>query len=210
MTSAENDAAARGASSELPEPLARQEFNEYFRRSRTAMMLADDDRRYLAINHAACLLIGVEPSEIVGCRIDDLTPQEDEAQLPALWRRFLSEGMLEGTYELVRPGDGRRLRLNFSATANLETGMHLWLLASAGTPERKQPPSAADDPGAPISPRELEVLRLVALGLANVEIGNQLDISSETVRNHVRNAREKLGARTKAHAVALAFQRSLF
>jgi len=56
----------------------------------------------------------------------------------------------------------------------------------------------------------VEVLRLVALGLANVEIGNQLDISSETVRNHVRNAREKLGARTKAHAVALAFQRSLF
>ena len=111
---------------------------------------------------------------------------------------------------MIRPGDGRRLQLNFSATANLETGMHLWLLASAGTPERKQAPSAADDPGAPISPRELEVLRLVALGLANVEIGNQLDISSETVRNHVRNAREKLGARTKAHAVALAFQRSLF
>ena len=84
MASAENDATARGASSELPEPLARQEFSEYFRRSRTAMMLADDDRRYLAINHAACLLIGVEPSEIVGRRIDDLTPQEDKAQLPAL------------------------------------------------------------------------------------------------------------------------------
>jgi len=56
----------------------------------------------------------------------------------------------------------------------------------------------------------LEVLRLVALGLANGEIASQLGISPETVRNHVRNARDKLGAQTKAHAVALAFQRRLF
>ena len=60
-----------------------------------------------------------------------------------------------------------------------------------------------------ISPRELEVMRLLALGNTNAEIGEQLGISPETVRNHIRNGRDRLGARTKAHAIALAFQHRL-
>ena len=70
-------------------------------------------------------------------------------------------------------------------------------------------PIAGERP-APISPRELEVLRLVALGRSNGDIASQLGISSDTVRNHIRNARDKLGAKTKSHAIALAFQRGLF
>lgn len=58
-----------------------------------------------------------------------------------------------------------------------------------------------------LSPREREVLGLLSQGLSGEEVAKQLFLSSETVRTHVRNAMSKLGAATRAHAVALALQR---
>ena len=52
-----------------------------------------------------------------------------------------------------------------------------------------------------LSRRELEVLRLVALGWNTLRIAAQLGISRHTVRNHIRNLRNKLGASTKLDAV---------
>ena len=52
-----------------------------------------------------------------------------------------------------------------------------------------------------LSQRELEVLRLVALGWDTPRIAAQLGISRHTVRNHIRNLRNKLGASTKLDAV---------
>ena len=57
--------------------------------------------------------------------------------------------------------------------------------------------------------RELEVLQLVADGLVNREIGQQLFLSEETVKSHVRHLLAKLQARSRAHAVAIAFRRGL-
>lgn len=57
-----------------------------------------------------------------------------------------------------------------------------------------------------LSPRELEVLRLVSLGTGTVRIAEQLGISPHTVRNHVRNLREKLGADSKLAAVLTALR----
>jgi DNA-binding NarL/FixJ family response regulator len=57
-----------------------------------------------------------------------------------------------------------------------------------------------------LSPREREVLGLLSQGLSGEEAAQQLYLSSETVRTHVRNAMQKLGAATRAHAVALALQ----
>jgi DNA-binding NarL/FixJ family response regulator len=58
-----------------------------------------------------------------------------------------------------------------------------------------------------LSPREREILGLLSQGLSGEEAAKQLFLSSETVRTHVRNAMTKLGAATRAHAVALALQR---
>jgi DNA-binding NarL/FixJ family response regulator len=58
-----------------------------------------------------------------------------------------------------------------------------------------------------LSPREREILGLISQGLSGEEAAKQLFLSSETVRTHVRNAMSKLGAATRAHAVALALQR---
>jgi DNA-binding NarL/FixJ family response regulator len=58
-----------------------------------------------------------------------------------------------------------------------------------------------------LSPRESEILGLLSQGLSGEEAATQLFLSPETVRTHVRNAMTKLGAATRAHAVALALQR---
>ncbi len=54
--------------------------------------------------------------------------------------------------------------------------------------------------------RERDVLRLLADGLSNEEIGKKLFISAETVRTHLRKAMDKLGAETRTQAVAVALR----
>jgi len=60
-----------------------------------------------------------------------------------------------------------------------------------------------------LTQREREVLRLLADGHANEEIGKRLFISPETVRTHVRKAMAKLDADTRTQAVATALRQSL-
>jgi PAS domain S-box-containing protein len=55
-----------------------------------------------------------------------------------------------------------------------------------------------------LSPREREVLGLLARGLTGEQIAERLVLSPETVRTHIRNAREKLGASTRVEAVTMA------
>lgn len=60
-----------------------------------------------------------------------------------------------------------------------------------------------------LTQRERDVLRLLADGLSNEEIGRRLFISAETVRTHVRKAMEKLDADTRTAAVARALRENL-
>jgi DNA-binding NarL/FixJ family response regulator len=60
-----------------------------------------------------------------------------------------------------------------------------------------------------LTARELEVLRLMANGAINGEIGRTLGISHETVRKHVTRVVEKLGARNRTHAVIVGFHAGL-
>lgn len=57
--------------------------------------------------------------------------------------------------------------------------------------------------------REIEVLQLISLGLANREIANRLLLSEETIKSHVRHLLSKLQARSRAHALAVAFRGGL-
>jgi DNA-binding NarL/FixJ family response regulator len=60
-----------------------------------------------------------------------------------------------------------------------------------------------------LTPRELDVLKLLAEGLQHEEIGRRLGISSETVRTHLRKACDRLGAATRTQAVATALRMGL-
>ena len=77
----------------------------------------------------------------------------------------------------------------------------------ASSHEPDQPPvvsSAA--PGNPLTPREQDVLEQMVLGLGNNEIAEQLFLSLETVKTHVRNVMGKLKARHRTQAVIIALQ----
>jgi DNA-binding NarL/FixJ family response regulator len=60
-----------------------------------------------------------------------------------------------------------------------------------------------------LSPREIDILRLVAAGNANKEIGAQLSMTEETVKSHMRNIFSKLGAKDRTHALAIGVKRGI-
>ena len=64
-------------------------------------------------------------------------------------------------------------------------------------------------PGTDITPREKDVLRLLAEGLGTAEIALQLQIAEKTVRIHIGNLLEKLGARDRTHALVIALHRGI-
>jgi DNA-binding CsgD family transcriptional regulator len=59
-----------------------------------------------------------------------------------------------------------------------------------------------------LTAREREILSLLAEGLTAKQVADRLFLSLLTVRTHVRNAKERLGARTTPHAIAIALQES--
>jgi DNA-binding NarL/FixJ family response regulator len=60
-----------------------------------------------------------------------------------------------------------------------------------------------------LTPREVDVLQLVAKGNANKEIAAQLSLTEETVKSHIRNILAKLDANDRTHAVAIGVKRGI-
>jgi DNA-binding CsgD family transcriptional regulator len=176
-----------------------------FDSSLVPMLIADDRRRYVDVNRAACLLLRSTRKAVLDSSIDDLTPPESRADAAGLWDAFLNEGTQSGTFELLMP-DGPRLRVDYSATANIEPGRHLSILLVA-TGEDPEPGAAADLERPLLTGREREVLALIAMGDSSAAIATKLAISSATVETHVRHCVTKLGAKNRAHAITLGLQR---
>jgi PAS domain S-box-containing protein len=105
-----------------------------------AMLIADDDRTWLEGNRAAGELLGLEPEDIAGKRLDDYAGG-DPAQTEAMWAQFLRDGEMKGEFELRR-SDGELRHVEFGARANFMPGRHLSTLRDVT--ERKRAAEARE------------------------------------------------------------------
>ena len=178
-------------------------FSALFKRSLNPMLIVDDSRRFVDANPAACLLLRLPVEQLVGRRIEEVLSPRRRGEVDADWEQLMREGTHAGRYELL-PVDRPEVEVQYSATANFRPGLHLSILTFPPDPE--DVPERPDGGGS-LTDRERQVMTLLAMGLDGPHIAEQLSISNPTVQTHVRNAMGRLGARTRAHAVALALTR---
>lgn len=177
------------------------DFEQLFDRSTTAILVAGDDRRYVDANPAALLLTGYTRRQLLARRVDDLVAPDAAHPVAECWTRFLETGAATATLDLV-VARGRRIRVGHSSVANAGAGLHVSIVV----PLRRRDAPDGRVAGPAVSRREREVLALLARGHDGPQIAEQLVLSPATVRTHVNNAMRKLGARTRAHAIALAIR----
>ena len=168
------------------------------------MVIADDGRHYVAANPAACLLLRLPVEEVLKRTIEDLTPPENRPQVGPMWEMFVRDGTQRGTFDLLMP-DGPKVRVEYSATANVEPGRHLSIFLFPPEDKERRPRD-----GSPartlLTEREREVLGMVAMGMSSSWIAAALGVAPSTIETHVRHCLDKLGARNRAHAIALGLQ----
>ncbi|HWL99147.1 MAG TPA: response regulator transcription factor [Nocardioidaceae bacterium] len=149
----------------------------------------------------ACLTIK-EVAPVV--RIIMLTVSDDEADLYDAVKNGAAGYLLkESTIDEV----AQAVRLVADGQSLIAPSMAIKLLD-----EFKQMSGSHRDrvPAPRVTARELQVLRLVAQGLNNREVGSQLFISENTVKNHMRNILEKLQLHSRIDAVMYAVREKLF
>jgi DNA-binding CsgD family transcriptional regulator len=189
-----------------------------------AILVVDDQRRCLEANLAACRLLGLPRRAALGRMVDDFLVSGMRKRLDHVWRAFREGGGHAGPFELSSQA-AEAPEVNISVVANVLPGRHLLILSAT-----RSGPAEADDalqarapaPAAPVAnssgsrfgrggptAREREVLALLAAGATDEQIAEMLELSPATVQTHVRNAKAKLGARTRAQAVAMALQHGM-
>jgi DNA-binding CsgD family transcriptional regulator len=163
------------------------------------MLVLDDAAVYTAANEAACKVLGRCWDDIVGRTMGFTTETGRRSKLYQLWEECRRTGFVIVPWQFMLP-DGRPVAVEAMCTRDTpEPGRHLSLYW--------QPVRTAD--GRRLSRREQEVTRLLASGLTGAEIAQQLYLSPETVRTHIRNAMMHMGAQTRSQLVGLAVGRGL-
>lgn len=180
-------------------------FWDVFERTSNPIVLVDESRRLLAANSAAVELLGYRRGDVLGRSIDELITSPPRAQRDKAWRRVLHTGEQSGTYTFRRSDDSQ-IEIDF-ATRLVRVGQRTLGVAVVLPLGRVTLARSVGDQAAPLTVREREVVALIALGHKTNRIAEELFISPETVRTHVRNAMAKLGVHTRAELVAVAFSR---
>jgi PAS domain S-box-containing protein len=185
-------------------------FKVAFKRSDNPMLLLNRDRIVIAVNPAFSARAGYPPDEVVGRSALNFIPPDQQPRADEEWARVLRTGSL--TFErswLHR--NGSRIDVEVAAhVVKIEAQDVVLVVVMERSPTDADPsgPGARRQHG-PVTQRELQVLTRIAMGERLPEVAKALYISPATVRTHVRNLMEKLGAHSQAQLVAIAFAESL-
>jgi DNA-binding CsgD family transcriptional regulator len=176
------------------------------------MLISDDQRRWVTGNGPARQLLGLSALDLPWRTMDECTTADGRRQLEKQWQAFLTNGAAEGWYELSVEGRGT-VSVEFSAIAHVLPSRHLsvFIEPDADQEPREHPAdrkiwaaAPADAGRSPLTAREREVITLIAGGAQSGEMATSLFLSPDTINSHAHNAMVKLGAHTRAHAVAIA------
>jgi PAS domain S-box-containing protein len=171
-----------------------------FEKSSNPVALLEEIRRFVDVNDAALAVLGQTRGAVIGRFSTDLMKAGERVEATRRWRVLAEPGEGSGRRTFVRP-DGTEVEVRFAARIADIGERRLAVFVVEGTAPPTAP--AADVTVANVTPREPEVIRLIAGGAATRDIAAELSISRETVRTHVRNAMRKLGVRTRAQLVAI-------
>jgi PAS domain S-box-containing protein len=149
------------------------------------------------LNAAAVQLVG----DVRGRHFTSVVAPEDSRRARELFARKVigAAPATEATAHLVSTG-GRRVAVEISAVP-LRSGERV--VGVFGLIEGR-PDGSSTTPPAHLTPRQVEVLRLLEQGRSTKQIAAELHLSTETVRNHVRRLFRALGVNTRLEAVAAA------
>jgi PAS domain S-box-containing protein len=177
-------------------------FWQLFERTTNPVTVLDEARCFVEINQPGLDLFGRRRAELIGSSIVDLVKPEERAASAAGWAELLRVGYNEGTRTFVRP-DGSEIEFVFAARLAIvgERRLGIYVILPQGGSWILSAPTA--DSGTNLTPREREIVTLIAMGRGTTELAEELHISPDTVRTHVRNAMAKAGVHTRAELVAV-------
>ncbi len=178
-----------------------------FRRSSNPILLVDDQRRIVEVNDPGLALVARSRADLIGTSIVDVIDPSERAESARQWQVFLRSGEYTGVRDLLR-ADGSKVPIDFAARLAAVDGrrlaIYVMMAQNGSSPSRAGARAGARSSPGPLTRREREVVTLIAMGRETNEIAQELHVSPETVRTHVRNAMSKLGAHTRAQLVAIA------
>ena len=179
-----------------------QLFWTVFERSTNPIAVLDDQLRFNAINEPALETLGHTRGFLIGRSSLTIVAESERAKATEEWQALLRTGQASGERTVVR-SDGASVPIEFAARLATVDGRRLAVYVV--TELRKPLPAGKQSEPHPeaLTPREREVVTLIALGEDSAGVAAKLTISPETARTHVRNAMRKLGVRTRAQLVAV-------
>ena len=110
-------------------PSRAEEIAERLERFDAAVLIADDDARYVAANTLAVILTGYSMVELLTMSVPDLTPVPNTSEFRSLWRDFIGAGEQRGNYQLRRK-DGSVIAVRYAAWAAIAPGRHVTVLSA--------------------------------------------------------------------------------
>ena len=164
--------------------------------------LHDPEGRFVYMNVGAERVSGRLNAQTVGLHVTDLLPPEARDHVGAQFRRAVAEGEPSDFATKFVDAQGNEGYTRAQHLPLLEDGRVIAVLVLAW--QALAPPTREATQHGQLTPRQLEVLALLAAGRSTLEIARELDLAHPTVRNHVRDLLAQLDAHTRVEAVAKA------